>query len=48
MSKGDDSDTPIEIVFLGVKTGEAGLNGIQRKIEAAAAAKRVNPSPENQ
>ena len=42
MSKGEDSDDPIEIVLLDVKTGNAGLNGIQRKIEAAVAARRVS------
>ena len=41
MSKGNDSDDPIEIVLLDVKTGDAGLNPIQRKIEEAAARKRV-------
>jgi predicted Holliday junction resolvase-like endonuclease len=42
MSKGDDSDDPIEIVLLDVKTGKSGLNGVQKKIEAGAAAKRVS------
>jgi predicted Holliday junction resolvase-like endonuclease len=42
MSKGDDSEDPIEIVLLDVKTGKAGLNGVQRKIEAAAAEKRIS------
>jgi predicted Holliday junction resolvase-like endonuclease len=42
MSKGDESDDPIEIVLLDVKTGKSGLNGVQKKIEAAAAAKRVS------
>jgi predicted Holliday junction resolvase-like endonuclease len=42
MSKGDDSDDPIEIVLLDVKTGKSGLNGVQKKIEAAAAEKRVS------
>ena len=42
ISKGDDSDDPIEIVLLDVKTGKSGLNGMQKKIEAAIAAKRVN------
>jgi predicted Holliday junction resolvase-like endonuclease len=42
MSKGDDSEDPIEIVLLDVKTGKSGLNGIQRRIEAAAAAKRIS------
>lgn len=41
MSKGNDSDDPFEIVLLDVKTGNAGLNPVQRKIEAAAVAKRV-------
>ena len=42
ISKGDDSEDPIEIVLLDVKTGKAGLNGVQKKIEAAAAARRVS------
>jgi Endonuclease related to archaeal Holliday junction resolvase len=42
MSKGDDSEELIEIVLLDVKTGKSGLNGVQKKIEAAAAAKRVS------
>jgi predicted Holliday junction resolvase-like endonuclease len=42
MSKGDDSTDPIEIVLLDVKTGKSGLNGVQKKIEAAATAKRVS------
>ena len=42
MSKGDDSEEPIEIVLLDVKTGKSGLNGVQKKIGAAAAAKRVS------
>ena len=42
MSKGEDSEDPIEIVLLDVKTGKSGLNGVQKKIEAAIAAKRVN------
>jgi predicted Holliday junction resolvase-like endonuclease len=42
MSKGDDSEDPIEIVLLDVKTGKSGLNGVQKKIETAAAAKRVS------
>jgi predicted Holliday junction resolvase-like endonuclease len=42
MSKGEDSDDPIEIVLLDVKTGNAGLKPIQRKIEAAAAEKRIS------
>jgi hypothetical protein len=37
VSKGKDSEDPIEIVLLDVKTGNAGLNPIQKKIEAAAA-----------
>ena len=41
MSKGDDSEDPIEIVLLDVKTGNAGLNPIQKKIETAVAAKRI-------
>ncbi|MDG6953945.1 MAG: hypothetical protein JRN33_03035 [Nitrososphaerota archaeon] len=42
MSKGKDSDDPIEIVLLDVKTGKSGLNPIQKKIEAAAAEKRIS------
>ncbi len=42
MSKGKDSDDPIEIVLLDVKTGNAGLNGIQKKIESAAANRRIS------
>ena len=42
VSKGDDSDDPIEIVLLDVKTGKAGLNAVQKKIEAAAAEKRIS------
>ena len=42
MSKGNDSDDPIEIVFLDVKTGKAGLNHVQRKIEEAVANKRIS------
>jgi predicted Holliday junction resolvase-like endonuclease len=42
MSKGDDSEDPIEIVLLDVKTGKSGLNGVQKKIEAAAADRRVS------
>ena len=41
MSKGKDSDDPIEIVLLDIKTGNAGLSAIQRKIEEAASSKRV-------
>jgi predicted Holliday junction resolvase-like endonuclease len=41
MSKGKDSDDLIEIVLLDVKTGDAGLNPIQKKIEAAAAGRRI-------
>ena len=41
MSRGKDSVDEIEIVLLDVKTGNAGLNGIQKKIEKAAAEKRV-------
>ena len=41
MSKGNDSGNPIEIVLLDVKTGSAGLNPIQKKIETAAAEKRI-------
>ncbi|MDG6920900.1 MAG: hypothetical protein JRN59_05165 [Nitrososphaerota archaeon] len=42
MSKGDDSEDPIEIVLLDVKTGKAGLNGVQKKIESAVATKKVS------
>ena len=42
MSKGDDSEDPVEIVLLDVKTGKSGLNGVQKKIEAAAIAKGVS------
>ena len=42
MSKGKDSDEPVEIVLLDVKTGNAGLNGTQKKIQAATAEKRVS------
>ena len=41
MNKGKDSDDPIEIVLLDVKTVDAGLNRVQKKIEAAAAEKRI-------
>ena len=42
MSKGDAPAEPLEIVLLDVKTGKAGLNGVQKKIQEAAAAKRVS------
>jgi predicted Holliday junction resolvase-like endonuclease len=42
MSKGDDSEDPIEIVLLDVKTGKSGLSGVQKKIEAAVVAKRID------
>jgi predicted Holliday junction resolvase-like endonuclease len=42
MSKGDDTEDPVDIVLLDIKTGKAGLNGIQKKIEAAVAAKRFS------
>lgn len=42
MSKGTDSDGAIDIVLLDVKTGDAGLNGVQKKIREAAAEKRVS------
>jgi predicted Holliday junction resolvase-like endonuclease len=42
MSKGEDSEDPIEIVLPDVKAGKAGLNTIQRKIEEAVANKRVS------
>jgi predicted Holliday junction resolvase-like endonuclease len=42
MSKGDDTEDPVDIVLLDVKTGKAGLNAIQKKIEAAVAAKRIS------
>lgn len=41
MSKGSDSDDPIEIVLLDVKTGKSALNGVQKKIETAVAGKRI-------
>jgi predicted Holliday junction resolvase-like endonuclease len=41
MNKGDESDDPIDIVLLDVKTGKAGLSHVQRKIEEAVAGKRV-------
>ncbi len=41
MSKGKDSEEPIDIVLLDVKTGDAGLNPVQKKIKEAAAKKRV-------
>ena len=41
MSKGEDSDDLIEFVLLDVKTGKAGLNAVQRKIEKAATHKRI-------
>lgn len=40
--QGDDLDELIDIVLLDVKRGKSGLNGMQKKIEAAAAAKRVS------
>jgi predicted Holliday junction resolvase-like endonuclease len=42
LSKGDDSEDPIEIVLLDVKTGKSRLNGVQKKIEEAAVEKRVS------
>jgi predicted Holliday junction resolvase-like endonuclease len=42
MSKGDDSEDPIEIVLLDIKTGESRLNGVQKRIEVAAASKRIS------
>ena len=42
MSRGKDSDDPIEIVLLDVKTGNAGLNGVQKKIEEATVEKRIS------
>lgn len=42
MSKGNDSDGPIEIVLLDIKTGDAGLNRIQKKIEAAVVENRIS------
>ena len=42
MSKGKDSDDPIEIILLDVKTGNAGLSPVQKKIEEAAIRKRIN------
>ncbi|MDG6982309.1 MAG: hypothetical protein JRM74_02525 [Nitrososphaerota archaeon] len=41
MSKGNDSEDPIDIVLLDVKTGNSGLTPIQKKIEAAANDKRI-------
>ena len=41
MSKGDDSEDPIEIVLLDVKTGNAGLNHVQKQIEKAVAEKSI-------
>lgn len=42
MSKGEDSEDPVEIVLLDVKTGKSGLNGVQKKIEEAIIAKRIS------
>jgi predicted Holliday junction resolvase-like endonuclease len=42
MSKGNGSDDPIDIVLLDVKTGKSALIGVQKKIEAAAAEKRLS------
>jgi predicted Holliday junction resolvase-like endonuclease len=42
MSKGEDSEDPIEIVLLDVKTGKSTLNGVQKKIKAAVAAGRIS------
>jgi hypothetical protein len=42
MSKGEDSEDPIEIVLLDVKTGRSTLNGVQKKIEAAVATGRIS------
>ena len=42
MSKGYDSEDPTEIVLLDVKTGKAGLNGVQKKIESAVATKKIS------
>ena len=42
MSKGKDSDDPIDIILLDIKTGGAGLNPVQRKIEQAATSERVS------
>lgn len=41
MSKGMDCEEPIDIVLLDIKTGKAGLTPLQKKIEAAAKAKRI-------
>ena len=41
LSKGEDSEDPVEIVLLDVKTGNAGLNPIQKKIGDATASKRI-------
>lgn len=42
MSKGDDSEDPVEIVLLDVKTGKAGLKGVQKRFEEAVRLKRVS------
>jgi predicted Holliday junction resolvase-like endonuclease len=42
MSQGDGSDDPIDIVLLDVKTGKSALNGVQKRIETAAAEKRLS------
>jgi hypothetical protein len=42
MSEGKDSDEPIDIILLDIKTGKSGLNAIQKKIKAAADAKRID------
>jgi hypothetical protein len=42
MGKGKDSDDPIEIVLLDVKTRNAGLSPVQKKIETAASERRVS------
>ena len=42
MSKGDDSEDSTINVLLDVRTGKSTLSGVHKKIEAAAAAKRVS------
>jgi hypothetical protein len=38
----DNEEDPIEIVLLDVKTGKLGLNGVQKKFQAAATDNRVS------
>lgn len=42
MCKAKDSEDPIEIVLLDVKTGVAALNGVQKMIQQAVADKRIS------